>query len=122
MPIPYAAYRKASHTTSKTRQVVMLYEGAIRFAQQALEAIAQEKPILRYEKLSRVGEIILALQSAVDPDVNPQIARQLIDFYADIDTRIRTLNHRPERAACEQIIVDLRAMRDVWDTIERGAK
>ena len=38
----YKAYSRANHTVSKTRQVVMLYDGAIRFMQQAAEAMEKK--------------------------------------------------------------------------------
>lgn len=119
MPSPYKAYSRASHTVSKPRQVVMLFEGAIRFLQQAAEAMDKDDPHLRYEKLARANEVIIALQSALDLANGGEQARGLHDFYNSIEARIRALHRSSNADACDQIVAELREMRDIWDTLDR---
>ena len=117
----YKAYHKASHTVSKTRQVVMLYEGAIRFLQQAGDAMDKKEIERRYHALTRASEIVSGLQSCLDFDSAENMARILFDFYTNIDLRILALHRTADKAACDQIIVELKQMRDVWETIDRGS-
>lgn len=117
----YKAYKHAAHTVSKTRQVVMLYDGAIRFLQQAGEAIENKDYELRFQRLSRVSDIIIGLQSCLDFDSGGSSARILFDFYTSIDQRIFNLHRSNDPAACQAIIADIKKMRDAWDHIDRGA-
>lgn len=116
----YKAYNQATHTVAKTRQVVMLYDGAIRFLSQAKEAIEQGEAERRYKTLTRAGEIIMGLQSCLDFEAGETTAQALFDFYSSVDLRILQLHRTQDAQACEQIIADLRDMREVWNQIDRG--
>lgn len=116
----YKAYSRANHTVSKTRQVVMLYDGAIRFMQQAGEAIEQKNYEARYNKLMRVSDILVGLQACLDFESGGNPAKILYDFYAAIDMRIFALHRTNDIKECEAIIAELKEMRDVWDKIDRG--
>ena len=118
---PLKAYSKANHTAAKTRQVVMLYEGAIRFLQHAKEAMQAGAIEQRYHKLNKATEVIVGLQSCLDFEVGGEAAKVLYDFYSNIDLRILSLHQTNDAAACEQLIAELRQMRDVWEQIDRGA-
>ena len=98
----------------------MLYEGAIRFLKQAGEAMQNNASQRRYEKLTKAGDIIVGLQSALDMTGGGQRARELYDFYASIDARILSLHRSSDVEECNRLINELRDMRDVWDAIDRG--
>lgn len=118
----YKAYSRASHTVNKTRQVVMLYDGAIRFMQQALDAIEKKDYETRYNRLTRASDIIIGLQSCLDFDVGGDSAKTLYDFYASIDLRIFGIHRSNDAKECQAIITQMKEMRDVWDRIDRGAE
>lgn len=116
----YKAYQKATHTVSKTRQVVMLYEGILRNLQQAKEAIEQGNIGTRFNKLKRGSDIIIGLQMSLDFDSGKDSARTLYDFYSLLDARIMQLHRSQSLAECEAIISEVRSMHEVWDKIDRG--
>lgn len=116
----YKAYHAASQTVAKTRQVVMLYDGAIRFLHQAREAIEAGDIETRYHKLTKVTDIITGLQSCLDYQAGQETAKILNDFYTSIEMRVFQLHHVPSGDACRQIAQELKEMRDVWDAIDRG--
>ena len=116
----YKAYSNASQTVAKTRQVVMLYDGAIRFLNQAKEAIEKNDIEQRYIKLTRVTDIISGLQSCLDYEAGQETAKLLNGFYTSIEMRVFSQHHTPDVAKCAQIIKELKEMRDVWDVIDRG--
>lgn len=116
----YKAYNRAAHTVSKTRQVVMLYDGAIRFLQQAAEAMDQKDFETRYNKLTRVSDIIIGLQAALDFEAGGSSAKILFDFYSSMDMRIFNLHRSNDAQACRSIISEMKEMRDAWDKIDRG--
>ena len=117
---PLKAYSAANQTASKSRQVVMLYDAAIRFLQQASEAIANNDPELRYQKLSKASEVIMALQGCLDFDAPGDAAHVLNDFYSSIIVQIMGLHRTHERGVCTRLVAELKEMRDTWDAIDRG--
>ena len=119
-PNSVKAYSRASHTVSKTRQLVMLYDGAIRFMQQGVEAIETRDFETRYNKLTRVSDILIGLQSCLDFEVGGDTAKVLYDFYSSIDLRIFAIHRTNDLEECRKIIVQLKEMRDTWDAIDRG--
>ena len=114
------AYSRASHTVNKTRQVVMLYDGAIRFLQHAAEAIEKKDFETRYNKLVRVSDILIGLQSCLDFEAGGSSAQIVFDFYSAMDTRVFALHRSNDLEACQAIIRELKEMRDAWDRIDRG--
>ncbi|MES2984038.1 MAG: flagellar export chaperone FliS [Pseudomonadota bacterium] len=116
----YKAYSRANHTVSKTRQVVMLYDGAIRFLQQAIEAIEKKDYETRYHKLTRTCDIVIGLQSCLDFDAGGDSAKVLFDFYSAIDSRIFAVHRTNDIEECRKIIAQIKEMRDVWSQIDRG--
>lgn len=117
---PIKAYGAASQTASKSRQVVMLYDAAIRFLQQASEAMGNNDAELRYQKLSKASEVVMALQGCLDFDARGDAAHVLNDFYSSIIVQIMALHRTHERGVCTRIIAELKEMRDTWDAIDRG--
>jgi flagellar protein FliS len=115
---PYKAYVRASHTASKTRQVVMLYEGIIRFLQQAKSAMEAKDYEQRYLRLTRASDVVMGLQSCLDFDNGGKVAQTLYDFYSGVDARILSLHRTNDIAACEALIKNLKDMRDVWERID----
>lgn len=113
----YKAYSRASHTVPKTQQIVMLYDGAVRFLLQAREAMEQGDIETRYHRLVRVGEIIMGLQASLDFEAGAGVAPILYDFYSSIDMRLLALHQTNDVAQCDAIVADLREMRNVWAAI-----
>lgn len=120
-PSQYQAYSLATRTVAKTRQVVMLYNGAIRFLQQAQVAIGEKRIEERFKLLQRASEIVVGLQSSIDFDTGGEIAHTLHRFYTGVSLRILSVNFKRDEGAaiCEEIITDLKQMRDIWDSIDQ---
>lgn len=119
---PYKAYHRATHTVSKTRQVVMLYDGMIRFLQQACEAMEKKDYETRYNKLTRVTDIVAGLQACLDFDAGGDSARFLYDFYSSVEMRLFQLHRTNDTEACQKLIAEIKEMRDMWDRFDRGAE
>ena len=104
----------------------MLYDGAIRFMQQAKEAIKENRIEDRYNLLVRASEIVLGLQSCLDFDAGDTVAKTLHDYYSAIDHKILSIHRTQSQEACELIIKELKDMREVWAKIDNegasGAK
>ena len=120
----YNAYLKATGTVAKTRQVVMLYDGAIRFLKQAATAIREKRIEARYNLLNKASDVIVGLQSSIDFENGGQIAYTLHGFYTQITHRILSINFvrdmQESDKQCHEVITDLKQMRDVWDSIDQS--
>lgn len=117
----YQAYAAATQTVAKTRQIVMLYDGAIRYMQQAREAIRAGHIEERYRLLVRTSDIISGLQGCLDFENGGDVAKVLYQFYGGIETRVFSIHRTASAEACDSIIADLKQMRDVWQEIDKGA-
>ena len=117
----YQAYSVATRTVAKTRQVVMLYDGAIRFMRQAEVAIDEKRVEERFKLLQRAVEVLTGLQSSIDFDNGGEMAQTLHRFYTGLNMRILSVNFKedPAKAICAEIITELKQMRDIWDSIDR---
>lgn len=115
----FNAYNQALYTIAKTRQVVMLYDGMIRYLKQAREAMEQNRIQDRFNLLVKVGDILMGLQSSLDFDKGDEVAQVLYDFYSSVDARILTLHRTQDLAMCDQLISELKEMREIWDRIDR---
>jgi flagellar protein FliS len=115
----YKAYKHAAYTVAKTRQVVMLYDGAIRFLAQAKEAIETNDIERRYNTLTRASEIVSGLQACLYFEAGEQAAQALFDFYSTIDLRIMQLHRTQDLEVLQQVITDIKEMREVWNGIDR---
>ncbi len=114
----YQAYAQATQTVAKTRQIVLLYDGAIRFVQQAKEAIEQRRIEDRYNLLIKASDVIGGLQGCLDFESGGTVARVLYQFYSSLDARIFSIHRTNSIDTCNEIIEDLKQMRDVWQEID----
>lgn len=114
----YQAYNLATQTVSKTRQIVMLYDGAINFIRQAKEAIADNRIEDRFHRITRASEILSGLANSLDFDNGGDIAKVLYDYYTMIDFRLIRINMTNDVEECDRIMEELKKMRDVWEDID----
>jgi flagellar protein FliS len=118
----YQAYALANQTAPKTRQIVMLYDGAIRNLRQAKDAIEGNRIEERYHLLVKASDIIMGLQSCLDFDNGGEIAQILYDFYSSIDARIISIHRTQSAAMCEALVNELKQMRDAWNAIDQQSE
>ena len=114
----HQAYSQAFHTVGKTRQVVMLYDGMIRFLRQAREAIMEKRIEDRFNLLVKASDVVLGLQACLDFEQGGHVARILYDFYSSVDSRILTIQRTNDLGLCDELITELKEMREAWSTID----
>ncbi len=116
----YQAYAAATQTVARTKQIVMLYDGVIRFVQQAKDAIQANRIEERYHMLTKATEVLMGLQACLDFENGGHIARVLYHFYSNIDSQIFAIHRTNSAQACEDVIVEMKKMRDVWQEIDES--
>jgi len=120
----YNAYSMATRTVAKTRQVVMLYEGIIKYIKQAEIAIDDGRIEERFNLLNKASEIILGLQVSIDFENGGNIAGVLNDFYSNMSMRVLGVNFIKDKQLakekCEELVTELKQMRDTWENIDNN--
>lgn len=100
----YQKYKATSvQTASREKILLMLYEGAIRFTKQAIQACEEKKIADRGYNIGRVYDIVLELNNTLDHKVGGEIATNLERLYIFILDQLTksnlTGNPEPLRAS-----------------------
>lgn len=113
----YQAYQNTAHNAPLIQQLIMLYDGAIRFVQQGKVAIEQKDWESRWNQINKACSIILGLRECLDYQQSPETSEALGNYYESIDTRLVTIQYNNSIELCESVIADLISLRDAWQEI-----
>jgi flagellar protein FliS len=114
---PTAAYRTSQvSSASGAGQVVLLYQGAIRFASQHLAFIERHDVEQAHKASIRAQEIVSALRGSLDLSAGP-IAVQLDQLYDFVSRRLVDGNLTKESRPTEEAIKVLRGLLEAWQEI-----
>jgi flagellar protein FliS len=117
---PWQSYRKvATQTASPGQLVLMLYEGAIRFSEQALTGFEHRGDPLAFNQtinnnIHRAQAIIMELNAVLNMRRGGEVAANFRRLYLYMDRRLREANIRKQREPIEEVIMRLRVLRDSW--------
>ncbi len=114
------AYTNNSHMVRKTKQVVMLYEGAIRFLQQAKAAIEEQRIEDRFNMLTKASDVVTGLQLSLDKENGGDIANLLDDYYSGLDMRIMSLHQSNDLTMLDMCVRHLKMMKEAWEEIDHN--
>ena len=117
-PKGHLAYNHASANISKTRQVVMAYDGILSMVMRARQAIQENDPEARFKSLERACKVIMSLQTALDHQRGGEITKLLDNLYFSIDIRLLRQNFEPNIEKLDKIITEVRLMRDAWADVD----
>ena len=110
-----AAYKDTSITTSSQNQlIVMLYEGAIRFLRQALEAIERKDIHAKAHASDRALAIVQYLHLSLDMDRGEEISSELERLYGFVITKIVDGSRQLSTKNLEEAIKVLEILRTAW--------
>jgi flagellar secretion chaperone FliS len=101
--------------------VVMLYDGALRFLEQAAEAMDRRDMPAKAEALSRSFAILAELQNTLNVRDGGELARQLDALYVHMHERLIDANVQRSSAPIREVINLLRPLRDAWSQVATPA-
>jgi flagellar protein FliS len=107
----------AVETASPARLIVMLYDGAIRFINEAAYAMQQRDYETQNAKLQRAQKILAELISSLDFDKGGEIAENLFRLYTYMYNQLVEANINDSRDCLEHVVHLLSELREAWDTI-----
>ncbi|MBI6545393.1 MAG: flagellar export chaperone FliS [Cyanobacteria bacterium NC_groundwater_1444_Ag_S-0.65um_54_12] len=112
---PYAQYQSTQFETAPPeRLLIMLFDGAIRFANMAMKAMRERDVPLAHNNCVKVQNILSELMSTLRFDIGGDIARNLFDLYEYLHHRTVTANIKKDPLAMEEVISHLRDLRETW--------
>jgi flagellar secretion chaperone FliS len=99
----------------------MLYDGALRFLEQAGDAMDARDMPAKAEAMSRAMAIIAELQSTLNLQDGGEVAAQLDALYTHMTARLLDANAQRKRAPIDEVAALMRTLRDAWSQIASGS-
>lgn len=116
----YAAYANNKiMTASPAELTLMLYEGAIKFTNIAIEGTAEKNVQKVHDNIMKVEHIIEEFQSTLDHRY--PIAKDFDEVYNYLMMRLQEANMKKDKEILEEVLKHLRTMRDTWKEVMKLA-
>lgn len=114
---PQAArnYLKTRVMTATPEQLqMMLYDGAIRFCEQAAPALEKKDWETTYQTISKAQKIVTQLITSLKHDVSPDLCKKLASLYTYIHRKLVEACTKHNMEALDEAIRLLRHQRETW--------
>jgi flagellar protein FliS len=112
------AYRQTeARSRSPLELVVMLYDGALRFVAEAIEADASGQLARRGKAISKALAIIGELQSTLNVKEGGDVAVELDRLYSYVQTRLLDVTMKKDPKALVEVQKLMTPLRDAWTQI-----
>ena len=116
----YAAYANNKiMTASPAELTLMLYEGAIKFANLAIAGMETNDIEKAHTNIIKVERIIEEFQSTLDHKY--PVAKDFDEVYNYVMMRLREANLKKDKEIMEEVLKHLRTMRDTWKEVMKTA-
>ena len=110
---PYAKYKNHSiNTATKEELTLMLYDGAVKFCNQALSSMEAKDHIKTNESIRKVENIVREFQITLNK--KHDIANQLDLLYDYLHRRLVEANLKKDIEILTEVRDHLRNLRDTW--------
>jgi flagellar protein FliS len=114
------AYGQASETLAPAKQIVLLYDGAIRRIKEARRAIEAGRINDRYVALEKATLIVEGLHASLDHERGGEIAANLDRIYTYVTFRLQRVNLSDDVAICDEVVERLSDLRASWAALAGG--
>ena len=109
--------RNAISTSSQGRLIIMMYEGAIKFTNMAIQSIDKGDIAGQGKYISKTHDIISELSLALDMEKGGEVAVRLESLYQYILNQLTIANVKSDRKTLENIIKILSPLNKAWDEV-----
>ncbi|RYG62276.1 MAG: flagellar export chaperone FliS [Alphaproteobacteria bacterium] len=103
--------RQKIEQASGVEQVLMLYDGAVKFLMVAKEAIARGDIEARSNANRRSMEIVAYLLDMVNPETGGEAGRTLFGIYTGLLKRMMQVDFQNNAEICDELITNIRTLR-----------
>ena len=115
-----AYYQTQIQSRSPLELVVMLYDGALRFLQQTVDAMQRGDLVAKRDSLSRAMAIVTELHGMLDLEQGGEVAASLDSLYTYMIERITTANQQRDPAPVAEVMRLMTGLRDAWSQIAQA--
>ena len=112
---PYNLYQQTSITTSNPMKLVlMLYDAAISFLKDSIEAINKKDVKSKITAINRAKDIIAELNNSLRCEIGGEFALNLRKLYFFMDRHLFQANLKNNTQAIREVIKLLSTLREAW--------
>lgn len=116
----YAAYANNKIMTATPAELtLMLYEGAIKFCNIAMDAVEKRDISRAHNNIVKVENIIEEFQATLNHKY--PVAKDFENVYAYLSKRLVEANIQKDNEILGEVLEHLRTMRDTWKEVMRHA-
>jgi len=101
-------------TATPEQLQLMLYDGALRFGEQARVALEQKNFEQSYNMISRVQKIITEMQGSLKPELAPELCQKLAALYNYVYRKLTEANIEHTIPSIDEALSILRYQRETW--------
>lgn len=113
--------RQQIENASPAQQIVMLYDGAIKFTTLAREAIGRGDIEGRFNANQRAVQIVGYLLEILDADKGGEVGARLERIYTFILKKLLEVDFKNDVKVCDEVLEHLRLLRAGWQQLaEQG--
>lgn len=117
----YVAYANNKiMTASPAELTLMLYEGAIKFANLAIAGIEEKDIQKAHTNIMKVERIIEEFQATLNHKY--PVAKDFDNVYNYLLIRLKEANVKKDKEIMEEVLKHLRTMRDTWKEVMRTGR
>ena len=118
---PYAQYKNSKILTASPAELtLMLYEGAIKFGNIAIEAIENKDVEKAHNNIMRVQKIIDEFRATLNRKY--PVAEEFDKIYRYLLRRLLEANATKDEEIMKEVVEHLRSMRDNWKEVMKKVK
>jgi flagellar protein FliS len=115
---PYNQYKQTQITTANQgKLIVMLYDGAIKFLNIALDNLNPKTYDVVNNNIIKAQDIITELLLSLNMEEGGEISQNLFNLYMYFKRQLLDANIKKDGEILDQIIKMLKELRDAWDQI-----
>ena len=116
LPSAYAQYKNSKILTASPAELtLMLYEGAIKFCNIAIEGINEKDVPKAHTNIMKASRIIDHLR--VTLDMKYPVAMEFEKIYSYLSRRLTEANISKDAEILEEVNTHLRSVRDTWKEV-----
>lgn len=118
---PYVQYKNSKILTASPAELtLMLYEGAIKFGNIAIEAIENKEIEKAHNNIIRVQKIIDEFRATLNRKY--EVAEEFDKIYRYLLRRLLEANATKDVEIMKEVVEHLRSMRDNWKEVMKKVK
>ena len=118
---PYSKYANSKLMTASPAQLtLMLYDGAIKFCNLAIQAVEEGNIQKAHTNIRKVENIIEEFRATLN--FKYPVAKEFDQVYEYIYNRLVEANMKKDKEILEEVLYHLRTVRTTWEEVMKHAR